>query len=58
MKKNLANKLARTKINKLSGLDEKAFQKKLSGFLTRAGFPYHISKEVIGNLWNEIEKES
>ncbi len=54
----LAIKLARTKISKLTGLDEKAFQKKLSGFLTRAGFPYHISKEVIVNLWNEIIKES
>jgi regulatory protein len=54
----LATKLARKKITKLTGLDEKAFQKKLSGFLTRAGFPYHISKELIYNLWNEIEKES
>lgn len=54
----LAIKLARTKISKLTGLDEKAFQKKLSGFLTRAGFPYYIIKEVIVNLWNEINKES
>jgi regulatory protein len=54
----LANRLARTKLTKLAGLDETAFQKKLSGFLTRAGFPYHISKEVISNLWNETKKES
>ena len=54
----LAFNFARTKITKLSNLDEKAFQKKLSGFLTRRGFPYHINKEVIFTLWNEIEKES
>ncbi len=54
----LAYKFARNKITKLSDLDEKTFQKKLSGFLTRRGFPYHINKEVIFTLWNEIEKES
>ena len=54
----LAIKLAHKKISKLTGLDEIAFQNKLSGFLTRAGFPYHINKEVIVNLWNEIKKES
>jgi len=54
----LAYKFARKKITKLSELDEKAFQKKLSGFLTRRGFPYHINKDVIFTLWNEIEKES
>ena len=54
----LAYKFARKKITKLSELDEKTFQKKLSGFLTRRGFPYHINKDVIFTLWNEIEKES
>ncbi len=54
----LAYECARSKINKYTGLEEKTFQKKLSGLLTRRGFPYHITKDVVGSLWKEIEKES
>jgi len=53
----LAFKAARSKISKLSGLDEKAFHKKLTGYLTRRGFPFHINKEVVAATWHEIEKE-
>ena len=54
----LAYQCARSKIRKYSGLEEKAFQKKLSGLLTRRGFPYHIIKDVVSSLWKESEKES
>jgi len=54
----LAYQCARSKITKFSGLDEKTFQKKLSGLLTRRGFPYHIIKDVVNSLWKENEKES
>jgi regulatory protein len=54
----LAMQLARQKLPKLETLDRSSFQKKLSGFLSRRGFPYGISKEVINTLWEEIEKQS
>jgi len=54
----LAYLCARSKITKYSGLDEKDFQKKLSGLLSRRGFPYHVIKDVVGSLWKEVEKES
>ncbi len=53
----LAFDCARSKISRFIGLEEKAFYKKLSALLTRRGFPYHISKDVIGTLWKEMEKE-
>jgi regulatory protein len=54
----LAMQFARQKLPKLTTLDRSAFQKKLSGFLSRRGFPYGISKEIISTLWEEIEKQS
>lgn len=54
----LAYQCAHSKITKYRGLEEKAFQKKLSGLLTRRGFPYHIIKDVVGSLWKENEKAS
>ena len=53
----LAYACARSRITKFAGLEEKAFQKKLSGLLTRRGFPYHVTKDVVGSLWKEMEKE-
>jgi regulatory protein len=53
----LAYDCARSRISRYAGLEEKTFQKKLSDLLTRRGFPYHISKDVIGTLWKEMEKE-
>ena len=53
----LAYACARSRITKFNGLDEKAFQKKLSGLLTRRGFPYHVTRDVVGFLWKEKEKE-
>ena len=54
----LAYQCARSKIRKYSDLEEKTFQKKLSGLLTRRGFPYHIIKDVVSSLWKESKKES
>jgi len=54
----LAYQCARSKLSKYHNLEEKVFHKKLSGLLTRRGFPYHIIKDVVGSLWNETEKES
>ena len=53
----LAYACARSRITKFTGMEEKAFQKKLSGLLTRRGFPYHVTKDVVGSLWKEMEKE-
>lgn len=54
----LALKLARKKIGKLKNLDKSTFQEKMYGFLSRRGFHYSLSKEVVNHLWNELEKES
>jgi regulatory protein len=51
----LAFACAQKYLAKLSELDEKAFIKKLSGHLTRRGFPYSVIKEVTFLLWKEKE---
>ena len=53
----LAYACARSRITKFTGMEKKAFQKKLSGLLTRRGFPYHVTKDVVGSLWKEMERE-
>ena len=54
----LARSLAQKKVSKLRTLDKSTFQKKMYGFLYRRGFNYGISKEVVSQLWDELEKES
>lgn len=54
----LARSLAQKKVSKLRTLDKSTFQKKMYGFLSRRGFHYGISKEVVSQLWDELEKES
>jgi len=54
----LALKLARKKLSKLSTLDQTAFQKKMYGYLSRRGFSYGISKDIISTLWEELELQS
>jgi regulatory protein len=41
---------------KLKHLDKKAFQEKLYGYLSRRGFSYGISKDIISTLLEEHEK--
>jgi regulatory protein len=54
----LAYKFARKKVEKLKTLDKPNFQKKMYGYLSRRGFAYGLSKEVVRDLWIELEKQS
>ena len=54
----LAFELARSKSRKFLELDEKDFKTKLTGLLSRRGFPYPITSHVVETIWLEIEKES
>ncbi|MGB2963805.1 MAG: RecX family transcriptional regulator [Anaerolineales bacterium] len=54
----LARSLAQKKVSKLRTLDKSTFQKKMYGFLSRRGFHYGICKEVVSQLWDELENES
>ena len=54
----LAFNLARKKMAKHIHLEKSEFQKKLSGYLSRSGFNYSLSKEVINNIWIELEEQS
>lgn len=54
----LAYKFARKIVGKFKTLDKSAFQKKMYGYLSRRGFNYSLSKEVVTSLWPELEKES
>ena len=54
----LAYKFARKKVDKLKTLDKSNFQKKMYGYLSRRGFDYGLSKEVVRDLWIELEKQS
>ena len=49
----LALRFAQQKLPKIQHLDESAFQKKLSGLLSRRGFSYGVSKEIISTLMTE-----
>ncbi len=37
----------------LTGLDRQAFRKKVGDFLTRRGFSYDVSRDVVNRLWAE-----
>jgi regulatory protein len=52
----LALDLAQKKISKLKNLQKSAFQTKLYGYLSRRGFDYSVSREVINSIWNDLEK--
>jgi regulatory protein len=56
--KPLALRFARKKMTQLSGLDKSLFQKKMYGYLSRRGFNYGISQEIISQIWEELEVES
>jgi regulatory protein len=52
----LALRLARQKLPKLQHAEKTAFQSKLSGYLSRRGFSYGISQEIISTLWEELQE--
>jgi regulatory protein len=53
----LALRLARKKLPKLLKLERTSFQEKLYGYLSRRGFSYEVSREIISRLWEERELE-
>ena len=54
----LALQCARKKAPKFQQLDQESFQQKMSGYLQRRGFPYHITRETVQEIWQEIQKAS
>ena len=54
----LALQCARKKVQKFQQMDFENFQKKMSGYLNRRGFPYQIIRETILEIWQEIQKAS
>ena len=54
----LALQCARKKAQKFQQMDFENFQKKMSGYLNRRGFPYQISRETVLEIWQEIQKAS
>lgn len=54
----LAFELARSKSRKFLDLDDKDFKTKMTGLLSRRGFPFPITNHVVETIWLEKEKES
>jgi regulatory protein len=51
----LAYRAAKQHSRKWNELEWPDFRKKLSGFLARRGFSYHIAAQVVGRVWAERE---
>jgi regulatory protein len=45
--------LGRNRLHSLEGLDYADFYRRLSSFLVYRGFPYEITRRIIGRLWRE-----
>lgn len=54
----LATQCARKKAARYQHLDQEGFQKKMSGYLNRRGFPYQITRDTVREIWQEIHKAS
>jgi regulatory protein len=54
----LARDCARKKASTYKTLDWESFQKKMSGYLNRRGFPYPIIRDTVRESWEEINQES
>ena len=52
----LALACARKKAAKLQHLELETFQKKMFSYLNRRGFPYQICREIVPEVWGEIQK--
>jgi len=50
-----AMKAARSRGNRLDGLDEGTFRRRLFGFLRRRGFSSEVSRSVTTRLWDEFD---
>ena len=53
-----AYRAASHQARRLAGLDRQVFSKKLGDFLTRRGFSYAVSRDVIKRLWAERYEQS
>jgi regulatory protein len=49
-----AYRAARPKAERWTGLEEREFREKLSGFLARRGFDYQITRETVSKIWKEL----
>jgi regulatory protein len=54
----LALRCARGKASIFQHLDQETFQKKMHAYLNRRGFPYHIIKDTVLEIWQEIHQVS
>ena len=52
----LATRFARQKLPKIKHLEKNDFREKLYGYLSRRGFSYGISKDIISTLWEEEQE--
>jgi regulatory protein len=51
-----AHRLALQKTRRLSHLDWPAFRKKLTGYLSRRGYPYDITRRAVREAWQSLSK--
>jgi regulatory protein len=54
----LARRCAQKKASRFKNLDWETYQKKMSGYLNRRGFPYGIIRDTVQESWEEIHKAS
>lgn len=50
-----AMRAAERRVRALSGLDERAFRRRLLAYLQRRGFGYAVSRRVVDCLWRKVE---
>lgn len=51
----LAKALAEKYVSRLHDYDWPEFQKRLSGYLMRKGFDYSVTREVVKEIWGEVQ---
>jgi regulatory protein len=49
-----AMRAARARVSRLAGQDRETFSKRLGDFLSRRGFNYDVSREVVDQLWDSV----
>ncbi len=53
----LALQLARKHLARVQNLDRMSFRKKMNDYLLRRGFPYSVIRDVVEQLWSEVQPE-
>lgn len=54
----MAYQVAQKKLRRIKDLERPEFNKKLYGYLSRRGFPYHICKEIAQRVWDELDENN